>query len=212
MAQFGIGTMTYYEPKTGEFAALGHGIIDADTNKLIKIASGELVTTDVMSIIKGEEGKIGEIKGSIINGKEVGELSSNTEFGIYGKIKNLTSFNVNPSSEVEVAFRSDIELGPAKMLINIDNDIRKEYNIEIIKIYRNNNLNNKSMQIRVTDQRLLELTGGIVQGMSGAPIIQNGKFIGAVTHVLVNDPTERLCSFWRLNDKASKRGRILMRV
>jgi len=208
MVLHGIGTITYYEPRTKKFATLGHGIVDSDTNSLIKIASGELVTTYINSIVKGEKGKIGEIKGSIVNSKAIGVLSSNTEFGVYGELKNMSALNVDTSNEMEVAFRNEIKLGPAKMILNIEDNIRKEYDIEITRIYRNNNSDNKSMLIRVTDEELLELTGGIIQGMSGAPIVQNGKFVGAVTHVLVNNPAERICSFWRLNDKTVERNKI----
>lgn len=179
----------------------GHGIVDIDTEKLIEIGSGELVTTTISSIIKGEEGTPGEIKGSIQDSQTIGNLSNNTEFGIYGRVTNTTFLNINTNEQLEVAKREDIKLGKAKILANIENGVRKEYDIEITKIFKNNNKNNKSMLIKVTDEELLELTGGIIQGMSGCPIIQNNKFIGAVTHVLVNDPKTRIWSVWRFDDK-----------
>lgn len=158
----GIGTITYYEPSTQNFAALGHGIIDIDTEDLIKISSGEIVTTKVSSIVKGKEGVPGEIRGSIINSQTIGVVGQNTEFGIYGKITNTAQFNTNGLQELQVAKRDEIEQGEAKILLEIEGEI-KEYNIEIAKIYKNNNSNNKSMLIKVTDQELLNLTGGIIQ-------------------------------------------------
>ena len=159
----GIGTITYYEPSTQKFAALGHGIIDIDTEELINISSGELVTAKISSIVKGEEGIPGEIKGSIVNGETIGDVSTNTEFGIYGKIESTSKLNINTSNEIEVATRDEIQEGEAKILLNLENGTREEYKIEITKIYRDNNSDNKSMVIKVTDERLLELTGGIVQ-------------------------------------------------
>lgn len=200
----GIGTMTYYEPQTGKFAALGHGIIDIDTENLINISSGELVSSRIASIVKGEEGSPGEIKGSISSGYTIGEINSNTGFGIYGNIKDTSRLNINSNNELEVANRDEIKTGKASILLNLENEVRKEYEIEITKIFRNNNTNNKSMLIKVTDEKLLELTGGIIQGMSGAPIIQNGKFVGAVTHVLVNDPTSGYAVFGDLMIKESR--------
>lgn len=173
----GIGTATYYEPSTGKFAALGHGIVDMDTENLISIESGELVTTTVVDIQEGAEGTPGQIKGTITNGEKIGEVYTNTEFGLYGNITNISKLNINQSNAIPVATRNEIEEGSAKTILTLENGIRKEYDIEITKIYKNNNSDNKSMVIKVTDEDLLELTGGIIQGMSGAPIVQNGKFV-----------------------------------
>lgn len=173
----GIGTATYYEPATGKFAALGHGIVDMDTENLISIESGKLVTTTVVDIQKGQEGKPGQIKGTITNGETIGEVYTNTKFGLYGKVVNTGKLNINENNAIPVATRSEIKEGPAKAILTLENGIRREYDIEITKIYKNNNNDNKSMLIKVTDQDLLNLTGGIIQGMSGAPIVQNGKFI-----------------------------------
>ena len=123
-----------------------------------------------------------------MDGETIGNISINTDFGIYGNLTNKSKLSASANNEIEVATRDEIQKGKAKILLNLENGVREEYEIEITKIYRNNNTNNKSMLIKVTDERLLELTGGIVQGMSGAPIIQNNKFIGAVTHVLVQKP------------------------
>lgn len=199
----GVGTITFYEPSTKTFAALGHGIADIDTEQLIDISSGEFVTTRILNITKGESGKPGKIQGTVENQKNIGTIYKNSKFGIYGKVDNLSSININSSREMEVALREEIQTGKATILCSLDNQNVQEYEIEIEKIFRENNYDNKSMLIKVTDQRLIEKTGGIIQGMSGSPIIQNGKFIGAVTHVLVNNPQERLCCVWRLNAKTS---------
>ncbi len=199
----GIGTITYYEPETKKFGALGHGIIDADTEKLIQIESGELVKSNIINIQKGEAGIPGQIKGTISKEEAMGNITSNTNFGIYGALINTNALNISLENEIPVATRDEIEVGPAKIILTLENDVRKEYYIEITRIYRNNNEDNKSMLIRVTDDRLLELTGGIIQGMSGAPIVQNGKFIGAVTHVFVNSPKEGYAVFGDLMIKQS---------
>ena len=179
----GVGTVTFYEPTTKTFGALGHGITDIDTNELINISSGEFITTRILNITKGESGYPGKIQGTIENQKNIGNISKNSKFGIYGKVDNLSSLNIDTSKEMEVALRNEI---------NIQN------------IYKENNYDNKSMKIKVTDKRLLEKTGGIIQGMSGSPIIQNGKFIGAVTHVLVNSPQEGYAVFGDIMLKQSK--------
>ena len=186
-AAAGVGTLTFYEPSTGEFGALGHGINDVDTYELIDIASGELVTTNIIDIVKGEDGSPGEIRGTIDNGISLGNIYKNTGFGIYGNIDNVAKLNLTQYKEYEVANRSEITTGKAEILCELENGKTQSYEIEIQRLFLENNENNKSMLIKVTDEELLEKTGGIIQGMSGAPIIQNGKFIGAVTHVLVND-------------------------
>lgn len=186
-AAAGVGTLTFYEPSTGEFGALGHGINDVDTYDLIDIASGELVSTDIIDIVKGEDGSPGEIRGTIDNGYTLGKIYKNTGFGIYGSINNIAKLNLFHSQELEVANRNEITTGKAEIICELENGKSQSYEIEIERIFLDNNQNNKSMLIKVTDEELLEKTGGIIQGMSGAPIIQNGKFIGAVTHVLVND-------------------------
>lgn len=194
-AAAGVGTITYYEPATGNFAALGHGILDIDTEKLITIANGQIVTANILSIIKGKKGTPGEIRGTISSNNKIGEVFKNTELGIYGKIDNISGLNIDTSNEMEVALRNEIQTGKAEIMCSLENGIRQTYEIEIKKIYKNNNTDNKSMLIEVTDEELLEKTGGIIQGMSGSPIIQNGKFIGAVTHVLVNNPKQGYAVF-----------------
>ena len=200
----GVGTVTFYEPETKTFGALGHGITDIDTEELINIASGEFVTTRILNITKGESGTPGKIQGTVENQKNIGKIYKNTKFGIYGTVDNLASLNIDKSKEMEVSLRDEVKEGKATILCALDNQKVEEYEIEIKKIYKENNYDNKSMQIKVTDERLLEKTGGIIQGMSGSPIIQNGKFVGAVTHVLVNNPQEGYAVFADIMLKQSR--------
>lgn len=189
-AAAGVGTLTFYEPNTNLFMALGHGISDIDTEEIVNIANGELVTANIVSITKGRKGYPGEIRGTIDQGRTIGTIYKNTNFGVYGTVKNKNYLEADLTQEMEVATRSEIKEGKAQIICQLENSNKKKYDIEIEKIYTNNNQNNKSMLIKITDKELLEKTGGIIQGMSGAPIIQEGKFIGAVTNVLVNDPTQ----------------------
>ena len=200
----GIGTMTYYEPSTKGFAALGHGITDIDTGELLNISNGEFITTKVLSIIKGKDGEPGKIQGSIDEQEEIGTVNKNTIFGVYGNITNPSKIKMNTDRLMDVATRNEIELGDATILCSLDGENIKEYKIQIEKIYLNNDYDNKSMLIKVNDEELITKTGGIIQGMSGSPVIQNGKFIGAVTNVLVNDPTRGFVVFGDLMIKEMK--------
>ena len=190
----GIGTISFYEPSTKSFAALGHGILDIDTKSLISIANGEITTANILSIAKGERGIPGEIRGSLIGQTAIGTIAKNTSIGIYGVLNNLGYFNLK-NGEVDIAMRDEIKIGKATMICSLENNQKKEYEVEIQKIYINNNSDNKSMVIKITDKELLEKTGGIIQGMSGSPILQNGKLIGALTHVLVSDPSKGYAIF-----------------
>ena len=194
-AAAGVGTLTFYEPSTNTFMALGHGISDIDTEKIVDISSGELITANILSIKKGVKGTPGEIRGTIENGYNIGTINKNTSLGVYGSVTNKNYLDTSGYSEMEVATRSEIQDEKAQIICQLDNSGKKTYEIEIEKIYLANNTDNKSMLIKVTDKELLEKTGGIIQGMSGAPVIQNGKFIGAVTNVLVNDPTQGYAIF-----------------
>ena len=188
-AATGVGTMTFYEPSSNSFAVLGHGITDSDTDSLINIDSGELVTSRIISVKKGEIDNPGEIKRKIEKKKNIGSVTKNTQFGVYGVLNNFSELNIDTSKKVKVALRDEIKEGDAKILCALDNsNITKEYDIKIEKIYKDNEYNNKSMLIRVTDKELLNKTGGIIRGLSGAPIIQNEKFVGAITNVLVSNP------------------------
>lgn len=188
-AAAGVGTLTFYEPSSGAFASLGHGILDVDTADLIKIENGELVTTNILSITKGVKGEPGELRGTIESGYTIGEISKNTDFGVFGILNQPYYLHIKDENAIEVCLREEIQNGKAQIICELENGNREYYDIEIQKIFLNNNHDNKSMLIKIIDERLLEKTGGIIQGMSGAPIIQNGKFVGAVTHVLVNDPS-----------------------
>ena len=203
-AAAGVGTLTFYEPSTGKFAALGHGIVDVDTGDIINIANGELVTSNLVAIKKGEKGTPGEIKGSIDSGVTIGNISKNTNFGVFGLVSNKNNLNLNGAKEYEVALRSEIQTGEAEIICELENEKKEQYKIEISKIYTSNNYDNKSMMIKITDERLLQKTGGIIQGMSGSPIIQNGKFVGAITNVLVSDPTSGYAIFGDLMVKQMK--------
>ena len=194
-AEAGIGTITFYDSSSNSFAALGHGIQDIDTGELVDISSGELVTAEILDIEKGETDIPGKIEGTIEDSTKIGEIYSNTHFGIYGKVNNQSELNLSNAQEVEVASRDKIKIGKASVICTLDGEEREEYEVEIKKIYINNNEDNKSMVVEVTDKQLLEKTGGIIQGMSGSPIIQNGKLIGALTHVLVSDPTKGYALF-----------------
>ena len=194
-AEAGIGTATFYDKETNSFAALGHGIQDIDTKELVDISSGEFVTTEILNIDKGEKEKPGKIEGTIEDCTKIGDIYSNTHFGIYGNLINISKLNISGINEVEVASRNQIREGKATVISGLEDGERNEYEVEVQKIYINNNENNKSMIVKVTDVELLEKTGGIIQGMSGSPIIQNGKLIGCLTHVFVSDPTKGYALF-----------------
>lgn len=183
----GIGTLTFYDPQSGTFGALGHGIADIDTGMLMPLETGEILESSILGIKIGKSGIPGELKGIFIENTRLGEINKNTETGIYGNlsVEALTKIN---GTLFPIGLRSQIKEGPAVILSNIDGKKIKEYSIDIQKVSKNNTNGSKGMIIKVTDQELLKATGGIVQGMSGSPIIQGGKIIGAVTHVLINDP------------------------
>lgn len=191
----GIGTATYYNPSNGKIATLGHGIVDVDTDSLITVESGSITNARISKLKKGIEGEPGEIKGSLIEDEVIGSININTQFGIYGNVYYTSLLDLNNTEEMEVALIEEIKKGAAKIILALEDGIRKEYDIEIKKIYKNNTEDNKSMLIEITDDELIEKTGGIIQGMSGAPIVQNGKFIGAITHVLINNPKQGYALF-----------------
>ncbi|MGL4730410.1 MAG: SpoIVB peptidase [Clostridium sp.] len=184
----GVGTMTFSHKESGAFGALGHPITDTDTNELFKIKDGELYDSAIISLRKGEKGNPGELKGIFTDEKNpLGVINKNTECGIFGEIEKGTSFRKSDSS-IEVGFRSDVKVGKAQIITTIDEEGPKKYDIEIVKKLEQDAPGPKSMIIKVTDKRLLDSTGGIIQGMSGSPIIQDNKLVGAVTHVLINKP------------------------
>ncbi len=184
----GIGTLTFYDKKSNIFGALGHPITDGDTNKPFNIKEGNLLNSSVISIKRGEKGSPGELKGLFVNEREnIGKIDKNTESGIFG-LGSDNLINSVYNKPIKVAFRSEIKEGPAQIITTIDENGPKAYDIEILKLLSQEEPGAKSMVIKVIDPELLEKTGGIVQGMSGSPIIQDNKLIGAVTHVLINKP------------------------
>ncbi len=185
----GVGTMSFYDPKTGAYGALGHAVSDADTGRLLDVRAGRLMLAQITDVRKGARGAPGELRGNFLRDRvELGDIGVNSRFGVYG---TLDSPLVNPlyPDGAPVAYQESVRLGAAQILSSVDGDGVKAYDIEIISCARQAVRAQKSMVLRVTDKRLLEKTGGIVQGMSGSPILQDGRIIGAVTHVFVDDPT-----------------------
>jgi len=200
MQLHGVGTATFYEPSTGMFAALGHGITDIDTGEIVNIANGELTTSSIVAIKKGEKGNPGELRGTIETGLKIGEVSKNGQFGICGNVTNKGNLNLALSEEMEVALRSEVEEGKAFIMCELENGKKDKYEIEIQKVYVSNNYDNKSMLIRVTDERLLKKTGGIIQGMSGSPIVQNGRFVRSCYPCACAGSNTGVCGFCGYDD------------
>ncbi|MDC3415473.1 SpoIVB peptidase [Aquibacillus salsiterrae] len=198
----GIGTMTFYDPKSKKYGALGHVISDMDTRKPIEINDGTIVRSTVKSINKGSNGTPGE-KRAEFSAKEgvIGNITENTPFGVFGKLNKQIS-NGKWNKPMPIALSNEVEEGPAKILTVVEGEKVEEFDVKIINSVPQKYPETKGMIVKITDKELLEKTGGIVQGMSGSPIIQNGKVIGAVTHVFVNDPTSGYGVFieWMLNE------------
>ncbi|HWO76215.1 MAG TPA: SpoIVB peptidase [Bacillus sp. (in: firmicutes)] len=185
----GIGTMTFYDPKTKKYGALGHVISDMDTKKPIVVEDGQIVRSTVTSIEKGKGGDPGEKHARFTSEHQViGNITRNSPFGIFGKLNNDIENGVMDKA-IPVALSHQVKEGPAKILTVVENDEVELFDIEIVSTIPQKFPATKGIVIKVTDKRLLEKTGGIVQGMSGSPIIQDGKLVGAVTHVFVNDPS-----------------------
>lgn len=181
----GIGTLTYYNPETLAFAGLGHAICDVDTGSIMPLSSGEVVDVNISGANAGHSGRPGELRGNFISDKVIGYLNSNSENGIYGFLIEPATFH----DPVIMAMKQEIETGPATILATISGNQPQSFDIVIEKVNYSDSNSTKNMIIRVVDSTLLSTTGGIVQGMSGSPILQNDKLVGAVTHVFVNDPT-----------------------
>jgi stage IV sporulation protein B len=185
----GIGTMTFYEPKSMKYGALGHVISDMDTKKPIVVADGQIVRSTVTSIEKGSNGDPGEKLARFSSDREViGNIRRNSPFGIFGELNKDISNGISDKA-LPISLSHQVKEGPAQILTVVDNDKVELFDIEIVSTIPQKFPATKGMVLKVTDKKLLEKTGGIVQGMSGSPIIQDGKLIGAVTHVFVNDPT-----------------------
>ncbi|WP_298841100.1 SpoIVB peptidase [Clostridium sp.] len=184
----GVGTLTFYDSKNNKFAALGHPITDSDTGTILSVNNGVIISSNIVSIKKGTRGTPGELRGIFIDENKIkGQLINNTECGIFGNgTKSLINNKFN--KPMKVGLRDEIEEGDAQILTTVNGNEPELFKIKIQKLLPQDKAGSKSMIIKITDPRLLEKTGGIVQGMSGSPIIQNNKIVGAVTHVLINKP------------------------
>ncbi|MGN0587570.1 MAG: SpoIVB peptidase [Oscillospiraceae bacterium] len=187
----GIGTMTFYRPTDGAFAGLGHPVCDVDTGKIFPLSSGEVVKVSINGVKKGISGSPGELMGGFLSSSAVGSLKLNSESGLYGVLDN---YNENATA-IPLGLRQNIKTGKAYIYTTINGMTPEKYEITIEKIDLADSEESRNMIIRVTDEDLLRETGGIVQGMSGSPIIQDGKLVGAVTHVFVNNPTKGYAIF-----------------
>ncbi len=187
----GIGILTFYNPADNSFGGLGHPICDVDTGEILPLMSGEVVSVNITEVKRGISGSPGELRGSFLSKELNGYLLTNCETGVYGKL-------INPPIKTEplqVALKQNVKTGKATILTTIEGNTPQEYEIEIEKINLSSQNPTKNITIKITDKRLLDKTGGIVQGMSGSPILQDGKLIGAVTHVFVNDPSRGYAIF-----------------
>lgn len=186
----GIGMLTFYSPSSGVVAGLGHGICDTDTGELIPFKSGSFTETEIVGINKASDSSAGELKG-VFSGDDFAELAANDETGVYGVDCKL-SFGENV---MPIALKQEITAGKAQIMATLDDGVTETYDCVIEKVYSNDKSKIKNMVIRITDSRLLSKTGGIVQGLSGSPLIKNGKLVGAVTHVFLNDSTRGYAIF-----------------
>lgn len=186
----GVGTLSFYDPESGQYGALGHPITDVDTGEQLTVGQGEIMKSRVVHITPGEKGQPGELMGSFLDQPERwGSVKRNTNVGIYGECEQVVENPLFPDG-VEMLGSNEVKQGPAQILTTLEGDEIRAYDCEITRITYQKGRAERSMVVQITDPALLNQTGGIVQGMSGSPIIQNGKLAGAVTHVLVNDPTK----------------------
>ncbi|MCM3171363.1 SpoIVB peptidase [Paenibacillus sp. MER 99-2] len=198
----GVGTLTFYAPDQGVYGALGHVITDMNTQTSIVVGSGQIVQSNVTSISKSESGDPGEKRAHFLKeSKILGNIERNTAFGIFGKMSNNPDHSLY-SKGIPVAFSREVKEGPAEILTVVEGQHVERYSIDIVHVADQSEPATKGLVLRITDPKLIEKTGGIVQGMSGSPIVQNGKLIGAVTHVFVNDPKSGYGCFieWMLQD------------
>ncbi len=181
----GIGTVTFYMPESGLFGGLGHGVCDSDTGALVPLSHGQVLAVNITGVSRGEAGKPGELRGRFA-GRRLGSLVTNSACGVFGLLSTLPDKTHAPLPAAKI---NEVQEGPATILCTLGEDGVREYAVTISHIDRGGKRPTKSFTVHVTDEALLSRTGGIVQGMSGSPILQNGHIIGAVTHVLVDDPT-----------------------
>jgi stage IV sporulation protein B len=184
----GIGTVTYYNPVSKTFGALGHGILDVDTKRLMSVKDGTIMEAKITDVKKGGKGSPGELVGELQGGTRLGQVKLNTPFGIYGTI-DMVGMSKTSNKRMPIALQDQVHEGPAIIYSNVDTSV-KAYDVYIESVNRFSNDDTKGMVIRITDPSLIRKTNGIVQGMSGSPIIQDDKIIGAVTHVFVQDPSK----------------------
>jgi stage IV sporulation protein B len=185
----GVGTLTFYEPKSGFYGALGHIIADPETSKQIKMGEGRIINASIQGINQSEKGRPGEKIGAFVDNTNLsGDIQRNSPLGIFGKL-NMDIINSHYPGTIPVAFTNQVKEGPAEILTVVEDEKIEKFEIMIEKVNMQQKPNTKGLTIRITDSKLLSITGGIIQGMSGSPIIQDGQLIGAVTHVFVNDPT-----------------------
>lgn len=186
----GVGTLTYIDPANQAYGALGHAIVDADTGRLLAAREGAILHASIVGVTKGQSGKAGELKGNFLKaGEQIGSLMENCEYGIYGVLDDMPENLLYPQG-LRAGARSAVHTGTASIIATVDADGPQEYGVEIVRCFAQSEPSQKGMILRVTDERLLEKTGGIVQGMSGSPILQDGRIIGAVTHVYLSDATQ----------------------
>ena len=184
----GIGTVTYYNPRTNRFAALGHGIVDIDTKQMMSIRSGKIMESEVMSVVKGKKGSPGELVGKVREGRVLGRVDRNSPYGIFGSM-DFGEKGALTSEKVPISLQSQVYVGPAVIRSTVERNNTQDFDIFIESVNKFSGDDTRGMIIRITDPELIRRTNGIVQGMSGSPILQDGKLVGAVTHVFVQEPT-----------------------
>lgn len=187
-AAVGVGTLTFIDPSTHRFAALGHQVSDPQTGQPVPVGSGKIVAAKIVALEKGERGQPGEKQGEfLVKSPQIGTVTENTEFGIFGKITDDTSLDWHRT--VPIATPVQVHPGPATLRTVVRGEKIEDFQVEIISVMDQRSPASKGLALRVTDPKLLHTSGGIIQGMSGSPILQDGRLVGAVTHVFVNDPT-----------------------
>ena len=199
----GVGTLTFVDVDNARFGALGHPITDIDTGILLEAENGRIQYSRVVDVVQGQKGQPGELKGAFISsGAGIGNIRANTDYGLFGTVDRSVMDTFKDIGEVEVAHPYEVHEGAASILTTVGDEGVQEFSVSITHIYQQHHPSAKGMVVRVTDPKLIERTGGIVQGMSGSPILQDGRLIGAVTHVFVNDPLKGYGVFleWMLDE------------
>lgn len=186
----GVGTLSYIDPDTLAYGALGHAIVDGDTGNMLEVRDGAILKADVVGVTRGQSGSAGELRGSFLKeGRQIGTIEHNSIYGIYGTMHTTVEDLLYPQG-LPIGDRGQVHAGKAVILSTVDEQGPQEYSVEILRCFDQDKPSQKGMILRVTDERLLAKTGGIVQGMSGSPILQDGRIVGALTHVYLSDPTQ----------------------